>query len=136
MLNSTAYQTEILRGGLMGVAHGEVEAAKAIGMSWLGTLRRVAFPHACRIALPALGNEIILLIKASALASVATVFDLMGQTRDVFSKTFDFSVYIWAGLMYLALTSSFVFVWRHFEQRLSPHVHAIHRPAAATPRRV
>ena len=123
VLNSTAYQTEILRGGLLGVAHGEIEAAKAIGMSRLTSLRRVIFPHAYRIAWPALGNEVILLMKASALASVVTVFDLMGQTRAIFAKTFDFSVYIWAALIYLCLTATFVAIWRSLEQRLSPQIH-------------
>lgn len=133
VLNSTAYQTEILRGGLMGVAHGEIEAAKAIGMTRLTALRRVTLPHAYRIAWPALGNEIILLMKASALASVVTVFDLMGQTRLVFSKTFDFSVYIWAAVIYLCLTASFVRIWHFLERRLSPHIHEKRRRASATP---
>ena len=68
-------------------------------------------------------SPFILLMKASALASVVTVFDLMGQTRAVFAKTFDFSVYLWAALIYLCLTSTFVFTWRFLEQRLSPHIH-------------
>jgi len=131
VLNSTAYQTEILRGGLMGVAHGEIEAAKAIGMTHLTALRRVTLPHAYRIAWPALGNEIILLMKASALASVVTVFDLMGQTRLIFSKTFDFSVYIWAAVIYLCLTASFVRIWDYLERRLSPHIHGKRRAALA-----
>ena len=127
VLNSTAYQTEILRGGLMGVAQGEIEAARAVGMGRLTTLRRVVFPHAYRIAWPALGNEIILLMKASALASVVTVFDLMGQTRAVFARTFDFSVYIWAAVLYLCLTAAFVMIWRILETRLSPHIHGSRR---------
>jgi polar amino acid transport system permease protein len=125
-LNSTAYQTEILRGGIMGVPQGEVEAAKAIGMSRFLTLRRVVFPHAYRIAWPALGNEVILLMKASALASVVTVFDVMGRTRQIFSKTFDFSVYLWAALIYLCITALFVLVWRLAERRLSRHIYAPH----------
>jgi polar amino acid transport system permease protein len=129
-LNSTAYQTEILRGGILGVPRGEIEAAKAIGLSRLKTLRRVVFPHAYRIAWPALGNEVILLMKASALASVVTVFDLMGRTRQVFSKTFDFSVYLWAALIYLCITAIFVLLWRQAERRLSRHIGARHTPQA------
>lgn len=121
-LNSTAYQTEILRGGIMGVNQGEIEAAKAVGMSRLTTLRRVVYPHAYRIAWPALGNEVILLMKASALASVVTVFDIMGRTRQVFSKTFDFSVYLWAAVIYLCITAIFVLIWRQAERRLSRHI--------------
>ncbi len=132
-LNSTAYQTEILRGGIMGVPQGEIEAARAIGMSRLKTLRRVVFPHAYRIAWPALGNEVILLMKASALASVVTVFDVMGRTRQVFSRTFDFSIYLWAALIYLCITAAFVLIWRRVERRLSRHIEPHGTPRAAAP---
>lgn len=133
VLNSTAYQTEILRGGLMGVPHGEVEAATAVGMNRLTALRRVIFPHAYRIAWPALGNEIVLLMKASALASVITIFDLMGETRAIFQKTFDFSVYVWAAILYLCITAVFVWVWRRLEMRLSPQIYGGRAPVPATP---
>lgn len=130
VLNSTAYQTEILRGGIMGVPQGEIEAAKAIGMSHARALRRVVFPHAYRIAWPALGNEVILLMKASALASIVTVFDLMGRTRQIFSRSFDFSVYLWAALIYLCITAIFVLLWRHAERRLSRHIDRPGKPRA------
>ncbi|PIE13478.1 MAG: ABC transporter permease [Rhodobacterales bacterium] len=130
-LNSTAYQTEILRGGIMGVNRGEIEAAKAIGMSRVTTLRRVVYPHAYRIAWPALGNEVILLMKASALASVVTVFDIMGRTRQLFSRTFDFSVYLWAAVIYLCITALFVLLWRQVERRLSRHIEAHNTPRTA-----
>lgn len=121
-INSTAYQTEILRGGIQGVARGEIEAAKAVGMGRLLTLRRVVFPHAYRIAWPAIGNEVILLMKASALASVVTVFDLLGRTRQIFSRTFDFSAYLWAAVIYLCITAVFVLLWRLAERRLNRHM--------------
>ncbi|MGQ7847971.1 ABC transporter permease [Granulosicoccus sp. 3-233] len=124
VVNSTAYQTEILRGGLMGVDNREIEAARAVGMPRWRILQRVAFPHAYRIAWPALGNEVILLMKASALASVVTVFDLMGRTRQVFSRTFDFSSYLWAALIYLSITVVFVFLWRQAELRMTRHLQA------------
>lgn len=131
-LNSTAYQTEILRGGIMGVNRGEIEAAKAIGMGHVKMLRRVVFPHAYRIAWPALGNEVILLMKASALASVVTVFDIMGRTRQIFSRTFDFSVYLWAALIYLSITAVFVLLWRQVERHLSRHIAARDAPRSTT----
>jgi len=123
-INSCAYQTEILRGGIQAVSPGEIEAARAIGMSRIKVLRRVVFPHAYRIAWPALGNEIILLMKASALASIVTVFDLMGRTRQIFSRSFEFSVYFQAALLYLTITVVFVFLWRLAERRLSRHMAA------------
>lgn len=123
-LNSCAYQTEILRGGIQAVAPGEIEAARAVGMSRAKVLRRVVFPHAYRIAWPALGNEVILLMKASALASIVTVFDLMGRTRQIFARTFEFSVYFQAALLYLSITVCFVYLWRLAERRLSRHMSA------------
>jgi polar amino acid transport system permease protein len=132
-LNSTAYQIEILRGGLMGVPAGQVEAAKAIGMNWLQSYRRVILPHTYRIALPALGNEIILLMKGSAVASVITIFDLMGETKTVFAKTFDFSIYLWAALIYLAVTTLFVRGWRYLETLLNPHLSGHAPPEAPNP---
>lgn len=119
VLNSCAYQTEILRGGLQAVPPGEIEAARAIGMTRAQVLARVTFPHAYRIAWPALGNEVILLMKASALASIVTVFDLMGRTRQIFSRSFEFSVYFETAVLYLLITVLFVFLWRQIERRLT-----------------
>jgi polar amino acid transport system permease protein len=129
-LNSVAYQIEILRGGLMGVPAGQIEAAKAVGMNRLQAYRRIILPHTYRIAQPALGNEIILLMKGSAVASVITIFDLMGETKTIFAKTFDFSIYLWAAVIYLVLTAVFVRAWRHLEKLLNPHL-AGHAPAGA-----
>ncbi|WP_434291229.1 ABC transporter permease [Celeribacter sp. SCSIO 80788] len=126
-VNSCAYQTEILRGGIQGVSPGEIEAARAIGMSRPKILRRVTFPHAYRIAWPALGNEIILLMKASALASIVTVFDLMGRTRQIFSRSFELSVYFQAAILYLIITACFVTLWRLAEHRLLRHMTAPRR---------
>ena len=58
------------------------------------------------VALRPLGNELISMIKASALAAIVTLLDLMGQTRFVFARTFDFSVYLYAALIYLAITET------------------------------
>lgn len=122
VINSCAYQTEILRGGIEAVPPGEIEAARAIGMTRARVLARVIFPHAYRIAWPALGNEVILLMKASALASIVTVFDLMGRTRQIFSRSFEFSVYFEAAALYLMITVIFVFLWRQTERRLTRHM--------------
>jgi His/Glu/Gln/Arg/opine family amino acid ABC transporter permease subunit len=130
ILNTAAYQAELLRGGILGVPLGEVEAARAYGMSaWL-RYRLVILPHAYRIAFPALGNEVILLLKGSAIASVVTLFDLMGQTRAIFAKTFDFSIYLWAALLYLVITMLIVRLWRYLEKRINPH---LYRQVMVTP---
>ncbi len=101
ILNTGAYSSEILRGGLVNVPKGQMEAAMAIGMTWLQAMRRIMLPQAIRIAWPAYGNEVILLMKGSALVSTITVMDLMGQTRTVFAQSFNLEVYIFAALLYL-----------------------------------
>lgn len=121
-LNSAAYQAEILRGGIQNTPRGEVEAGIAVGMSPLLLLRKIILPHSYRIAFPALGNEVILLLKASAIASVVTVYDLMGETKLIFAKTFDFSVYLWAALLYLFITTVIIKCWSHLEIALSPQL--------------
>ncbi|MFT5721990.1 MAG: polar amino acid transport system permease protein [Motiliproteus sp.] len=122
-LNSTAYQIEILRGGLQAVSLGEIEAGKAIGMSRRLLYQKIILPHAYRIAFPALGNEIILMLKGGAIASVITLMDVMGHTRRAFSQTFDISIYFWAALIYLIITTGFVLIWRLVEKRLTQHMH-------------
>ncbi|MDC9721046.1 MAG: ABC transporter permease, partial [Gammaproteobacteria bacterium] len=77
------------------------------------------------IAFPALGNEVILMIKGGAIASVITILDLMGQTKRVFAQTFDVSVYLWAAVIYLVMTSIFVWLWRRAEFRLSRHLYRV-----------
>lgn len=121
-LNSAAYQIEILRGGLQAVPYGEVEAGIAIGLPRSLLYRKIILPHTYRIAFPALGNEIILMLKGGAIASVITVLDLMGHTRRVFSQTFDISVYFWAALLYLVITCVFVLIWRQGERYLTRHM--------------
>lgn len=121
-LNSAAYQAEILRGGFQNVPKGEVEAGQAYGMSRITLLRKILLPHCYRIAFPALGNEVILLLKASAIASVVTLYDLMGQTKLIFARTFDFSAYLWAAVMYLVITYTLIVMWQFLEKKLSPHL--------------
>jgi ABC-type arginine/histidine transport system permease subunit len=69
-----------------------------------------------------LGNEVILMLKGGAIASVITLLDIMGQTRRVFSQTFDIDVYFLAAILYLLITTIFVLVWRTIEGRLNWHL--------------
>lgn len=100
-LNTAAYQAEIFRGSLQSVPSGQFEAAKALSLSSSVTFMRVIFPQAMIMALRPLGNELILMIKASAIASLVTIYDLMGVAKLAYSRTFDFQVYIWAAVLYL-----------------------------------
>ncbi len=71
-------------------------------------LFRVILPQALIVALRPLGNEVILMIKGSAVASIVTVFDLMGVADLAFARSFDLSVYLWAAVLYLILVESLV----------------------------
>ncbi len=121
-LNTAAYQAEIFRGALGSVPRGQSEAALALGLSGWQTARQVVWPQAALVALRPLGNELVSMVKASALAAIVTVLDLMGQTRFVFARTFDFSVYLYAALLYLAVTEAIRRLWNRAERRLSRHL--------------
>jgi polar amino acid transport system permease protein len=132
-LNTSAYQAEILRGAIKSLPRGQFEAAAALGVSKPVTMLRVVLPQALIVALRPYGNEIILMIKGSAVASVVTVFDLMGATRLAFSRTFDFSVYLWAAVLYLAMVEALRRLWNVLERRLTRHLKPATGAAAAKP---
>jgi polar amino acid transport system permease protein len=121
-LNTAAYQAEILRGAIQAVPRGQWEAAEALGLKRPATLLKVILPQAVITALRPLGNEIILMIKASAIASVITVFDLMGVTRLAFARSFDFEVYLWAAVIYLIIVETMRRGWDKLESRLTRHL--------------
>jgi His/Glu/Gln/Arg/opine family amino acid ABC transporter permease subunit len=122
-LNTAAYTAEILRGAIQAVPHGEVEAGRACGMSGFLLFRRVIVPKAVRLVLPAYSNEVILMLQASALASLVTVVDLMGAASNIVNRSFAlYEIYITAGLMYLAMTYVIEWAFRKVEHRLSGHL--------------
>jgi len=121
-LNTAAYQAEIMRGAIASVAKVQIEAATALGLRRYRIERHIIWPQALLVALRPLGNELIGLIKASALAAIVTLLDLMGQTRFVFARTFDFSVYLYAAVMYLMLTEAIRRVWDRLERSLGRHL--------------
>jgi hypothetical protein len=103
-------------------ARGQIEAATALGLGRYRIERHIIWPQALLVALRPLGNELIAIIKASALAAIVTLLDLMGQTRFVFARTFDFSVYLYAAIMYLALTETIRRIWNRVERSLGSHL--------------
>ena len=121
-LNTAAYQAEILAGAIRAVPAGQWQAADSLGLRHFTTMRKVILPQALITALRPYGNEVILMIKASAIASIITVLDLMGQTRYVFSKTYDLQVYIWAAVIYLFTVEVLRRLWELMERRLTRHL--------------
>ena len=130
-LNTGAYQSEVIRGALLSIPAGQVQAAQALGLSRYRIARHVVWPQALLVALRPLGNELIGMIKASALAAIVTLLDLMGQTRLIFARTFDFSVYLYAAILYLLVTWTIGKIWNWGEQHLSRHLRET-RPATAS----
>jgi octopine/nopaline transport system permease protein len=127
-LNTTAYGSEILRGGLQSVPKGQIEAAQAAGMSPFLLLRRIILPVALRQALPAYGNEIILMIKGTSLASIVTLMEVTGIAYGIISQTYRaIEVFACAGAIYLVLNFLITRALGWIEYRLSAHL----RPAAA-----
>jgi len=120
-LNTAAYQSEILSGALRNISRGQREAGAALGLHWFVILRKIVAPQALIIALRPYGNEVVLMIKASAVASIVTVLDLMGETRFIFSKTYDLSFYLWAAVFYLVLVELLGRVVNAIERRITRH---------------
>ena len=127
-LNTAAYTAEILRGAIQAVPYGEIEAARAMGMSRSLLYRRIILPKAFRIALPAYSNEVVFLFQATSLVSIITLLDLPGVARVLVARTFAvYELYIAAGLIYLACTYLILWIFRRVEQRLFAH---LRRPEA------
>lgn len=103
-MHTAAYIAEIIRGAIQNVPSGEVEAARALGMSRSQALRHIILPRATRIGLPAYSNEVILMLKASALASTITLLELTGMARKIAARTYlHEEMFLTAGLIYLII---------------------------------
>ena len=119
-LNTAGYTGEILRGAILAVPHGEIEAARAFGMSkWL-VLRRITLPRAYRICLPTLVGETILLLKSTPLVYTITVLDMMGVANFIRVQTFRvYEPLLAAALIYIFLTFVLTRFFRWVEARLN-----------------
>lgn len=118
-LHTAAYIAEILRGAIQSVPGGEVEAARALGMSRRQALQFIILPRAIRIGLPAYGNEVILMLKASAVVYTITLMDIMGVVRGINARTYQFELFfLVAGLIYLTITIVFTQLFKLVERWL------------------
>ncbi len=117
-INTSAYSAEILAGSLKATPHGEIEAAKAMGMSRFKLYRRILLPSALRRALPQYSNEVIMMLHTTSLASIVTLIDITGAARTVSSRFYmPFEAFITAGLFYLMLTFILVRLFKLAERR-------------------
>jgi len=133
ILNTAAYTAEILYGALRTVPHGEVEAARAYGMSNIQQFRSVKWPHMIRIAWPAYTNEVVFLFHATAIVYFALPVigeqkDLMTKAKDLFER--DYNVFLHfsvAALYFLAVSLVVFFVFGKIYQRLMRHLGPVPR---------
>ena len=117
-LNTCAYTTEIFAGAIKATSYGEIEAARAYGMSTFTMYRRVILPSALRRALPLYSKEVILMLHATTVAFTATVPDILKIARDVNSATYmSFHAFGIAALLYLVISFMLVWLFRQAERR-------------------
>lgn len=121
-LNEAAYQAEILRAGVQSVPRGQLEAGRALGMTEPTLLRRIVAPQTMRIVLLPLGNQFNSLIKATSLASVISMEELLRRTELLGQLTFKvLETFLVAALYYLVMTTLWGFVQNWLERRLNKH---------------
>lgn len=121
-LNSSAYVSQIIRSGISAIPRGQIEAARTLGFSWFSTMTHIVFPQAIRITLPAIGNELITLVKDSSLASIIGVMELTKEASIIRSRTYDaFSVLLAISIIYLLLTSAISLGIKFFEKRVKSY---------------
>lgn len=119
-LNTAGYTGEILRVGLNAVPHGEIEAGRAFGMTNRLIFWRIKLPRAIRIQLPTMAGEVILLLKATSLASTITVFDIMGVREDLFAQSFrTYPPLLGAAIIYITLVFVFTRLLYWVEKHLN-----------------
>jgi polar amino acid transport system permease protein len=105
-LNEGAYMAEIVRAGILSVDEGQVEAAHALGMTPLLTMRRIVLPQAMRVIVPPTGNEFISMLKTTSLAEAITYGELLRRASDIYSSNLDVvPLLVVASIWYLVLTT-------------------------------
>ena len=118
-INSGAYVAEIARSGLMSIGAGQMEAGRSLGLNYWQTMRYIIIPQAIKNILPALGNEMITLLKDTSLVSVIALRDVTQQAKNIVANTFNATVpYISLAIIYLVLVLILTKLLAIFERRL------------------
>lgn len=118
-INTGAYMSEIIRGGIISIDKGQFEAAHAVGMSHFQTMINVILPQAIRNILPATGNEFVINIKDTSVLNVISVSELYFQTKSVAGTNFRyFESFFVACVLYFIMTFTVTRILRYFEKKL------------------
>jgi octopine/nopaline transport system permease protein len=122
-LNNAAYVSEIFRGGVNGVDKGLLEAGSALGLSVRQRFTYITMPIAIRLSIPAYSNDVVGLMKATALASTITILDMMGIARNLVAETYaPYEIYMSLAVIYLVMTWFIQKGFGLFERHMSRHV--------------
>ena len=118
-LNSAAYISQIIRSGIQSIHSGQVEAAYVLGFSRMQIIRYIVLPQAFALVIPAMGNELITLVKDSSLASIIGVSELSKQGRLIISRTYDaITIFFILAILYLAITTTISLLINYLEKRV------------------
>ena len=120
-LNSAAYCAEIIRAGIQSIDKGQVEASRALGLSYAQTIRLVILPQSIRRLIPPVGNEFIMMLKDTSLVSIIALVDITRVTRRIQDATGSMLIYIPAMLLYLIITAVFSFIFKKLEKKYSKY---------------
>ena len=115
-LNEAAYLSEILRGGILSVAKGQTEAARALGLKPYQIFRKVVLPQALRVIIPPLGNSVNGLLKTTSIASVISMEEVLRRGQILMQQKFQvLEVFVVVAIIYLVMTTCWDFVQRRIE---------------------
>ncbi len=117
ILNYAAYFAEIFRGGLLSIDKGQYEAAQVLGLNKWQTTTRIVIPQMIRIALPALANESVTLVKDTALLYAVAVPELLHFAQTAVNRDFTIVPFVLAGIIYLLITAVLTLVFKWLERR-------------------
>jgi polar amino acid transport system permease protein len=119
VINYAAYFTEIFRAGIQSIDKGQYEAAKALGMNYKQTMRRIIMPQAIKVILPPAGNEAVTLIKDTALCSAIALGDILRNAKSMVNSHASVEGYFIAAAIYLIMTFVIINVFKLIEKRLA-----------------
>jgi polar amino acid transport system permease protein len=118
-LNSAAYLSEIFRGAIQSIDKGQMEAAKALGMSYYQAMFRIIIPQSYRRLIPPLGNELITLVKDTSLVASISLFDLLRTVQVMNNSSGEWIYFLYAGALYLLFTSIIQVAFDKLEKKYS-----------------
>jgi cystine transport system permease protein len=119
-LNTGAYASESIRGAILSVHSGQMEAALSVGMTRWQAYQHVVLPQAARISVPPLSNSFISLVKDTSLASVITIVEAFYLSQQIAARTYQvLTLYLLVAFVYAVLTTLLTFVQNHLEKRLA-----------------